>query len=278
MMNTFGTATWFGYAAPFEERLKAIKAAGFTAISTFWDKIMEEYDCPLLAQPETADRFGLTLEHAHIPYNDSIRLWQDDLDGEAYTELCIDAVKTAGQCGMKTLVIHPVDKIVPPLSEYPIMFNHMRRIADVSEQVGVRLAIENLNDKVVIEKIITDLWDNPYVGLCFDSGHNHICNGDDFRLLELFKDRLFALHIHDNNGIKDQHLLPFSDGCTVNWQKCVQMIDQTTFDGSLMLEACYPIDYDAMEETEDEAYENPAMPMTEWLETAATSCEKVLKL
>ncbi len=34
---------------------------------------------------------------------------------------------------------------------------------------------------------------------------------------DLFKDKIFALHLHDNDQTHDQHLLPF-DG-TMDWEK-----------------------------------------------------------
>ena len=42
--------------------------------------------------------------------------------------------------------------------------------------------------------------------------------GDEFK--EINGDKLIALHLHDNDGISDQHLLPF-DG-TVNWKNIME--------------------------------------------------------
>lgn len=46
------------------------------------------------------------------------------------------------------------------------------------------------------------------VGLLYDMGHNHICYGDsDYRkhFLDVFRDKVIAVHIHYNDGIEDLH-------------------------------------------------------------------------
>ena len=51
---------------------------------------------------------------------------------------------------------------------------------------------------------------SPYVGLCYDVGHDHYWRVQDW--LGLFGDRVFALHLHDNFADKDSHFIPF-DAC-----------------------------------------------------------------
>ena len=75
-MQKSGTYTWFGYIAPFEERLKAIKDAGFDTICSFWTKKMEEADGRRVEQPEKADEYGLYLEHTHLNYYGCDALWK----------------------------------------------------------------------------------------------------------------------------------------------------------------------------------------------------------
>ena len=44
-----------------------------------------------------------------------------------------------------------------------------------------------------------------------------------------------ALHLHDNNRIDDQHLIPF-DG-TIDWQTTMRQIRQSGYKGAIALEA-----------------------------------------
>lgn len=273
-MQKSGTYTWFGYESPFEERLEKIKEAGFDTICTFWDSSMEAMDGRLEEQPEKADKLGLYLEHTHLPYYGCDALWDNDLKAQALRDLYIDGIKRAKDAFIKTLVIHPYEVYVPKGKRYVHYYDHMRRITDVCADLDIRLAIENLGENELLPKIIDDLGDNPCVGFCFDVGHNNVVNKNDFFLLEKFSDKLFATHIHDNNSNKDQHLLPYSAGCNVDWKSCLTALNNTSFTGSLMLEACYPIDYDELDKP-DAVIPTPDIPMIEWLMRAKSACERI---
>lgn len=274
-MKGSGTYTWFGYTVSFEERLKAIKEAGFDTVCSFWGREMEGIDGRLEDQPEKAEKAGLYLEHSHIPYYGCDAMWVPGVQRDALLEKYLDCVDIAASAGLKTLVIHPCEVYVPDMELYPYMYGVMKAVSDRCAEKGVRLAIENLGEKVAVRKIIDDLSDNPFVGLCFDSGHNNIVNGADFSLLNDYDGRIFALHIHDNDGIKDRHVLPYSEGCCVNWKKFTETINRTSFSGSLMLEASYPIDYDSLDGDDDCSVEDPSYPMEEWLRDAYRACERI---
>ncbi|MHB9024488.1 MAG: hypothetical protein ACYC7E_09970 [Armatimonadota bacterium] len=60
-------------------------------------------------------------------------------------------------------------------------------------------------------------------------------------LLEECKDRLIAVHLHDNDGKSDLHALPFTG--TVGWPRLLNLLRLTSYTGSLTLEvsaAGYP--------------------------------------
>ena len=57
----------------------------------------------------------------------------------------------------------------------------------------------------------------------------------------MFKNRIFALHLHDNDTSKDQHLLPF-DG-SLNWKETIKHLKEANYDGPISLESCYRNDY-----------------------------------
>lgn len=274
-MKKCGTYTWFGYTDPFSERLKAIKEAGFDTICTFWTKEMESMDAERLLQPELADKAGLYLEHTHLSYFGCDALWNDDIKAKEMVAGYMEDIKLAHKAGVPTVVIHPCEIYVPDMARYPIFYENMRNIADVCASLYIKLAIENLGENIAIRRILNDLSDNPFVGLCFDSGHNNVVNHDDFSLLKDYSGRIFALHIHDNNGVKDEHILPYSEGCTVNWRHFSEEIEETGFEGSLMLEACFPIDYDSLDGKNDGEYIAPSYPMKEWLNEAKAACERI---
>ena len=80
----------------------------------------------------------------------------------------------------------------------------------------------------------------PEVGFCYDAGHEH-CYTRTVHYMDLYADRLFCTHIHDNHGREkddwsdpDEHLLPF-DG-NIDYADMMRRLDEAGFAGTLMLE------------------------------------------
>lgn len=54
-------------------------------------------------------------------------------------------------------------------------------------------------------------------GMCFDTGHTHYMGDDMYDTMLFYGPRIQALHVHDNNGSDDQHLVMYSG--TLDWEK-----------------------------------------------------------
>jgi sugar phosphate isomerase/epimerase len=52
------------------------------------------------------------------------------------------------------------------------------------------------------------------LGFCFDVGHAHMEGGVEAGF-QLMRDRIATVHVHDNQGEKDEHLLPWEG--TIDW-------------------------------------------------------------
>ena len=88
------------------------------------------------------------------------------------------------------------------------------------------LAVENIN----YQKPFIDIFDNIdhlYLKFCYDSGHNN-CFDPDFDYLEKYGDKLICLHLHDNNGIQDQHTL--NKFGTIDWNKIAKKLAKLNLD------------------------------------------------
>lgn len=65
-----------------------------------------------------------------------------------------------------------------------------------------------LDDQCDVLAEFVDSYANPFVQVCMDVGHSNYLGHqvmDDYRLL---KGRIALFHLHDNNGLKDQHYAP----------------------------------------------------------------------
>lgn len=123
-------------------------------------------------------------------------------------------------------------------------------------ELGVPIAVENMayDTFQVIEKMLSE-YPPEILGLCFDSGHGNIgdCRGLDH--LDALKDRLSALHIHDNDGQGDQHQPPFYG--TLDWERFAKILAASPYPREISFEVatrCTPYKEDIPEFARD-AYE-----------------------
>ena len=72
------------------------------------------------------------------------------------------------------------------------------------------------------------------IGICLDVGHAHL-EGDLIDAIEITSGHLASLHVHDNRGRTDDHLVPF-DG-TIDWPAAVTALQKVGYDGALIVEA-----------------------------------------
>ena len=93
----------------------------------------------------------------------------------------------------------------------------LEHLGAFARPLGVRVLVENLlSDPTTPEHLITILEQGHLdgIGVCLDLGHAHITVGvaEAFSVLG---DRIVSMHVHDNHGMKDEHLWP-GDG-SVDW-------------------------------------------------------------
>ena len=228
-------AGWFGYPLELDDRLRLISEAGFKAVLLWW-ATSSAYEPPIPKKAETAAKHGLAVENAHLHFAGVNSLWEASEEGEHYAEELIGLIAEAGVYGVPRLVVHLTRTSTPP----PFTdtgFSRFMRMIDVAEKVGVELAFENL-------KVIHPLYemmrrvDSDRVGVCFDCGHNHyVC--PETRVCRDFAPRIKAVHLHDNDGTEDSHLIPF-DG-NADWSVIRQELIDSAYTGAWSLEIEHPL-------------------------------------
>ena len=120
-----------------------------------------------------------------------------------------------------------------------IGLSRIRKIVEYAKKLDMKVAFENTKIKGYLEYVIKNIKDEN-VGICFDAGHYHVHFDDEFNF-ELFKDRIFAVHLHDNDKSDDLHLLPF-DG-TMDWKYVINKLKECNYNGTVTLELCYRYEY-----------------------------------
>ncbi|WP_440765508.1 sugar phosphate isomerase/epimerase family protein [Natronorubrum sp. DTA7] len=167
---------------------------------------------------ELADEYGVTLTY-HAPFRD----WNLGSFNEASRAASVDQVKAtlddAAAAEAGAVVVHggSVPRRYPDRVKRKAVDNavtSLRECARYAEYVGVPLCLENQprsEDVVRYTTTPADLVDllgtvdNDALKITLDVGHAKV-NGYDWRAFaDAVGDRVYVVHLHDNDGTADEH-------------------------------------------------------------------------
>ena len=218
------------------ETIDAIKEAGFKNVFIMWYN--ENFTPSQEEQLRYVREKGLNVIFAHLGYQNINDLWLENEEGNKLVDRYKNDIKVCKENNIPMVVMHLTRKSVAPKYN-EIGLKRLQEIADYAESLGIKIAFENTKIKGYLEYVIENIK-NENVGICFDSGHNHVHFNDELDLSK-FKNRIFAVHLHDNDQSDDLHLLPF-DG-TINWEKLMKDLKDNNYNGPITLELCYRYQY-----------------------------------
>ncbi|WP_455392061.1 sugar phosphate isomerase/epimerase family protein [[Eubacterium] cellulosolvens] len=149
----------------------------------------------------------------HAPFNDLNLASLNPKLRKLAMEYVKDSIATAAALGITLVSFHPghlspsgvykTDKVLEANSK------SLREIAKFSEEYSITLALENMPMKNWTlgntAQEISEMIGNLPLGMCFDIGHAFIQNEVEDFLGHI--DRIYNVHIHDNNGRRDEHLV-----------------------------------------------------------------------
>lgn len=104
--------------------------------------------------------------------------------------------------------------------------------------LGIRICLENLigafrsADEL---NFLLDRLDGDCFGVCLDTGHLNLTDKDQVGFIQKVGNRLHALHIADNEGERDQHMMPFGKG-NVKFEEIVKALRDVGYEGLFNLE------------------------------------------
>ena len=169
-----------------------------------------------------------------------------------YARICTDQGAIEKLCqwidlyeavGVKNMVLH-CDVLGFDESRYEKCaaenIEKLKIVAEYIKDKDITICIENLGPQYVITSIdrisyILDGVGSDKLGICLDTGHLHL-NGKSQReyILKAGK-RLRAVHIADNEGQWDQHLMPYTSG-KIDFTEVVSALREIGYDGIFNLE------------------------------------------
>ena len=173
---------------------------------------------------------GLCLPVCHLPF-----YMPDPDDGAAMARFSREitaGIRAAAMLKIPDAVIHPIVRHESQrcrdlwLTENIAFLSPLRELAG---RLGICLCLENMTGKPYAAhpseavygsraEDILELSDRLDTAICWDFGHANLTGLCQSVELEKLRGRVRTVHIHDNNGITDGHLIPFQDSSSaIDW-------------------------------------------------------------
>jgi sugar phosphate isomerase/epimerase len=106
----------------------------------------------------------------------------------------------------------------------------LKILTDFIQDMPISIAIENCGENIDQLLAIVDGVDSDSLGICLDTGHLNLIKGNQGEFIHKCDSKLLALHIADNLGVNDDHMLPYSKG-TVDWKDVINALHDINYDG-----------------------------------------------
>jgi len=256
-----GIVAKYGY----EEAFKLVKESGFDAVDIglgAYGNRENQQDIYLASEDrfqayfenikKLADRYELIISQTHgrcttytpDPEQQAYARWVSELD-----------LKATSILGAPACVIHQVASGKWPDNYLDVEFMHRKNkeffdfLIPVAEAYKTCFSLETFGRATVRGDKTVDLWadiallkeqydmlDTDYKTMCVDTGHTNEAipfgrptAGETIRMLGK---AVTLLHLHDNNGTYDQHLIPLvGDPGAVDWPDVFDALDEIGYNG-----------------------------------------------
>lgn len=243
-----------------EEAIEAIAGAGFDAIDLCFvaygrqglPMAQPDWRDWVKRQKENCDRAGLLVTQGHAHYYGADRSREfTSLMWEEHTNKIIRDIEAAGISKVPWLVIHPDCAYDETGYSRRLTLKReaerFKQFGDLAAKYGTAIAVENMVDKSgtkagrrfgsTVEDLLDLmdlLGDDRLFGICWDTGHANIAQINQPEAIRQLGKHLKALHINDNRGEKDDHLLPYLG--YVDWEPLLAALKEIGYSGDFTYE------------------------------------------
>jgi sugar phosphate isomerase/epimerase len=245
-------------AEPLEVTLKRIKRLGFESIEISGEPAQYKVD----ETRRLLEQYGIRCWGAVTLTLAERNLAAKDPAQRARTvEYVTSVVRMVGALGGQIITVVPatVGKVLPdgrPEEEWQWVTDGLRQVYEVSERLGVRIALEPLNR---FETYFLNRADQalalaeavgPNCGVCLDVFHLNIEEADFYGAIRSAKGRLVDFHVADNNRMA-------AGMGTFDWPKIIATLREIGYDGAVTNEFVAPLDRSPVSPYPDQIERNP---------------------
>lgn len=225
-----------------------LAACGFDGMDLSLDTI-DELSLPLVDDDawraslytlgNRAAALGLTIPVCHLPF--AMPSPDDDRAMTAFARALSRGLDAAAFLHIPTAVIHPIVRHSSHTGYDAWLSQNIAFLSPLCQKahrLGVQPAVENMigrplpahptetvyGSRAEDLRVLADRLDT---GICWDAGHANVTGLCQSAELTVIGQRLRMLHLHDNDGLRDRHLLPFRG--TVDWASVAEGLRAIAF-------------------------------------------------
>lgn len=231
-----GVWTYYHSDMPFEEKVRAFLQAGVR-----YGELSDEDGFALLGRGRGAavgkevkrflDDYGFSLPQGHL----WLRVNLAAPDYRESVEKLKEWIDLFHALGIRAAILHPgrCEDGTPEEVALQRRVEALAALCSYAEGSGITICMENMAQHHTSAAKLLELVKavgSPQLGICLDTGHLNIAGGDQYAFITEAGNRLKAIHIADNEGERDQHMMPYGRG-TVNWDAVLRGLRDIGYDG-----------------------------------------------
>lgn len=249
-----------------ETAIRMMSQAGFDAIDfSYTGKVYSAKYCgPDTDSPAFRDYLkglramaedaGVPFVHAHAPMPSSSL---DPIRDKECFDAIVRSIRNSSYLGISKIVVHPVQHLTyaePGVPErlFEMNVEFYNRLKPYCEEYNMQVAVENMWQRDENRKIshstcsrpaefqrYVDALDSKWFIACLDLGHARLVDEDPAAFIEaLGGSKLKSLHVHDVDGVHDNHTLPYQG--VIDWESVMRALAKIDYEGEFNYEAvCY---------------------------------------
>lgn len=238
-----------------EMAVRMVCATGFDAID-FSMFHMQTPDCSLLQNGframalelnSIAKAYGCYFNQTHAPFP-SYAQGDEEYNNIIFQKI-LRAMEISSLLGARAMIVHPI-AVEDTNRQKEINLEFYNRLLPYCKSYNVKVALENMwgwdaSGKKPCKNVCSsaesfaeylDCLDSDYFTACLDLGHCGIVGETAPEMIrDLGGKRLSCLHVHDNDGFRDSHTLPYLGN--MDWPEIMAALAQIDYTGELTFEA-----------------------------------------
>ena len=267
------SGSWYNEKTP-EECIRFIKGCGFEGLdynlcslfdttfnkdelTSLFDKTLDElyeYYAPL---KKASEEHGVSISQVHGVF--PMYFYGEDARNEYLIQVTEKTFAISRYLNCDYVVVHPWSG--PDLckeEEVEINLNIYRQLMPAAKKYGITICLENLFKHrdhdcfsascsdvreacFYIDKLNDEAGEEIF-GFCFDVGHAHVTTQNIYQYITTLGKRLKTLHIHDNEGNSDSHMIPYTQmdrtgkRLSLHWEQFIRGLTEIGYEGGLSFE------------------------------------------